>query len=161
MHAYNVYAGAASSTYQVVLCTVATSMPQLDAVCVSEPLIVTACSQTCWCCLLEQELSLSHAFTSCCYGGALLVLTHNSVIVVLWQSAGLEEGSIKHVPSTADLLNRLQDAGIPVPSKEVLRRRTASFLGSLENLQALSELETNTPTSDRLDAPFGSAKDSL
>lgn len=75
--------------------------------------------------------------------------------------AGLEEGSIRHVPSTSDLLNRLQDAGIPVPSKEVLRRRTASFLGSLENLQPLSELETNTPKSEVSDGPFGSAIDSF
>lgn len=91
----------------------------------------------------------------------MLGFTCSSITVVLWQLAGLEEGSIKHVPSTADLLNRLQDAGIPVPSREVLRSRTASFLGSLENLQTLSEMETNTPTSDRSDAPFGSAKDSL
>lgn len=79
--------------------------------------------------------------------------------IKLVKSAGLEEGSIRHVPSTSDLLNRLQDAGIPVPSKEVLRRRTASFLGSLENLQPLSELETNTPKSDVSDGPFGSAQD--
>lgn len=79
----------------------------------------------------------------------------------LEQSAGLEEGSIKHVPSTSDLLNRLQDAGIPVPSKEVLRRRTASFLGSLENLQALGELETSTPKSDASDGPFSAATDSF
>lgn len=89
-----------------------------------------------------------------------LVLTDSSIIIQLWQTVGLEEGSIKHVPSTSDLLNRLQDAGIPVPSKELLRRRTASFLGSLENLQSLSELETNTPTSQGSDAPFGSARDS-
>lgn len=76
-------------------------------------------------------------------------------------SAGLEEGSIKHVPSTSDLLNRLQDAGIPVPSKESLKKRTASFLGSLENLQALSQQETNTPRSEESDNPFGSATDSL
>lgn len=84
-----------------------------------------------------------------------------NVLDFVFGNTGLEEGSIKHVPSTADLLNRLQDAGIPVPSREVLRSRTASFLGSLENLQTLSEMETNTPTSDRSDAPFGSAKDSL
>ena len=76
-------------------------------------------------------------------------------------SAGLEEGSIKHVPSTSDLLNRLQDAGIPVPSKESLRKRTASFLGSLENLQALSQQETNTPRSEASDNPFGAATDSF
>lgn len=73
----------------------------------------------------------------------------------------MEEGSIKHVPSTSDLLNRLQDAGIPVPSRELLRRRTASFLGSLENLQALGELEADTPESNASGGPFGAARDSF
>ena len=86
---------------------------------------------------------------------------HSNKSIEVEHSTGLEDGSIKHVPSTSDLLNRLQDAGIPVPSKEVLRRRTASFLGSLENLQALGELETNTPKSDASHGHFGAATDSF
>ncbi len=80
--------------------------------------------------------------------------------------AGLEEGSIKHVPSTSDLINRLQDAGIRlpagirVPSRLTLSNHTASFLGSLENLQALGEQDGNTPRSDMSDSPFAPSHDS-
>ena len=76
-------------------------------------------------------------------------------------SAGLEEGSIKHVPSTSDLINRLQDAGIPVPSRRTLSKHTASFLGSLENLHALGEQEDTTPKSEVSDGPFASSHESL
>lgn len=63
--------------------------------------------------------------------------------------AGLDVGSIKHVPSTTDLINQLQEAGLPVPSRESLRRRTSSFLGSLENLHALGQeaAASDTPRS--------------
>ncbi len=76
-------------------------------------------------------------------------------------TAGLEEGSIKHVPSTSDLLNRLQDAGIRVPSRQALRNRTASFLGSLENLQALGEQDADTPRSEVSDGPLAASRDSF
>ena len=55
------------------------------------------------------------------------------------------------MPSTSDLLNRLQDAGIPVPSRQALRTRTASFLGSLENLHALAEDNLDSPRRDMFD----------
>ena len=74
----------------------------------------------------------------------------------------MEEGSIKHVPSTSDLLmiNRLQNAGIRVPSRRTMSNHTASFLGSLENLQALGEQDGNTPRSDMSDSPFAPSHDS-
>lgn len=74
--------------------------------------------------------------------------------------AGLEEGSIKHVPSTSDLINRLQDAGIRVPSRRTMSNHTASFLGSLENLQALGEQDGNTPRSEMSDSEVAPSHDS-
>ena len=73
-------------------------------------------------------------------------------------NAGLDVGSIQHVPSTADLLNKLQDAGIPVPSRESVRRRTSSFLGSLENLHALGQeaAASDTPRSQDDHSAFSS-----
>lgn len=66
-----------------------------------------------------------------------------------WLTAGLEVGSIQHVPSTSDLINQLQEAGLPVPSRASLRRRTSSFFGSLENLHALGQeaAASDTPRS--------------
>lgn len=63
--------------------------------------------------------------------------------------AGLEIGSIKHVPSTSDLINQLQEAGLPVPSRASLRRRTSSFFGSLGNLHSLGQeaAASDTPRS--------------
>ena len=72
--------------------------------------------------------------------------------------AGLDVGSIKHVPSTADLINQLQEAGLPVPSRSSLRRRTSSFFGSLENLHALGQeaAASDTPRSQDDSSAFTS-----
>ena len=53
--------------------------------------------------------------------------------------AGMEHGSIQHVPSTADLLSQLESR-IPAAHTVALRRRTSSLLrrlSSLENLHGL------------------------
>lgn len=83
-----------------------------------------------------------------------------NVLDFVFGNTGLEEGSIKHVPSTSDLINRLQDAGIRVPSRRTMSNHTASFLGSLENLQALGEQDGNTPRSEMSDSPFAPSHDS-
>ena len=72
--------------------------------------------------------------------------------------AGLDVGSIQHVPSTTDLINQLQEAGLPVPTRESLRRRTSSFLGSLENLHALGQeaAASDTPPSQDDASAFAS-----
>ena len=71
---------------------------------------------------------------------------------------GLDVGSIKHVPSTADLISQLQEAGLPVPSRGSLRRRTSSFFGSLENLHALGQeaAASDTPRSQDDSSAFTS-----
>ena len=81
-------------------------------------------------------------------------------MLILWSTfvTGLDVGSIQHVPSTADLLGKLQDAGIPVPSREALRCRTTSWLGSLENLHALGQeaAASDTPRSQDDQSAFTS-----
>lgn len=69
---------------------------------------------------------------------------------VLLSGAGLEHGSIKHEPSIAELLNRLEER---LPVDTVAWRRTLSFVSNPEAMAPAPALEGSSssdfPSSDQ------------